>query len=113
MRTHNHNVAVCARLTDSRPGWLVIAITTALLLFAAADLDAQVHSSARSAAMGGAYTGLAKGADAAKYNPANLGLKDYQNFSIDIASVGVNVSNNSFTLADYNKYTGAVLSTSD
>ncbi len=74
---------------------------------------APVHSSARSAAMGGAYTGLAKGVDAPKYNPANLGLNDYRSFGIEFVSLGADISNNSFTLSDYNQYTGATLSTSD
>ncbi|MCP4683999.1 MAG: conjugal transfer protein TraF [bacterium] len=114
MRYNLSLTTTCARLTDSLSGWLVVAVVTALLLLSATSgLEAQVHSSARSAAMGGAYTGLAKGADAAKYNPANLGLRGYQRFALEIASVGVNVSNNSFTLDDYNKYTGAILSTSD
>jgi len=114
MRHKTQHLAHCVRLTDTPSGWLVIALMTALLLLAAPpDLSAQVHSSARSAAMGGAYTALARGADAAKYNPANLGLNSYQQRSIEIASVGVNISNNSFTLSDYNQYTGAVLSTSD
>jgi len=113
MRPVTRNNTICARLTDAPLGRMVVAALVALLLLAASDLPAQVHSSARSAAMGGAYTGLAKGVDAARYNPANLGLKDYQRFSIELVSVGVNVSNNSFTLDDYNKYTGAVLSTAD
>jgi hypothetical protein len=74
---------------------------------------ATVHSSARSAAMGGAFTGLAKGVDAAKYNPANLGLDGYRQYSLELASLGVSLTNNAFTLSDYNKYTGAVLSTAD
>lgn len=92
---------------------MVTALASLLLLAAAPAPDAQVHSSARSAAMGGAYTGLARGVDAAKYNPANLGLTDYQQLGIEFVSVGVNVANNAFTLSDYNKYTGSVLSTAD
>ncbi len=114
MRLQTQNHTLCARLTDTPFGWLVVTATALLLLLAAvSDLNAQVHSSARSAAMGGAYTGMAKGVDAAKYNPANLGLKDYQQLALEFVSVGINVSNNSFTLDDYNKYTGAVLSTAD
>lgn len=107
------NQILCARLSGFPIGWLVVTATAALLLLAASNLNAQVHSSARSAGMGGAYTGLARGVDAAKYNPANLGLKSHQSLMIEFASVGVNLSNNAFTLSDYNKYTGAVLSTSD
>ena len=114
MKSNTRNLTRCARLTDIPFVRLVVTTTVALLLLASAgNLNAQVHSSARSAAMGGAYTGLAKGVDAAKYNPANLGLKGYQKYALEFVSVGVNVSNNSFTLSDYNQYTGAVLSTAD
>ncbi len=71
------------------------------------------HSSARSLAMGGAFTGLAANIDAARYNPANLGLSDYRRTSIELVGVGASVTNNSFTLRDYNKYTGAVLTSED
>ncbi|MEW5795748.1 MAG: hypothetical protein AB1772_05255 [Candidatus Zixiibacteriota bacterium] len=72
-----------------------------------------MHSSARSAAIGGAFTGLAKGVSASKYNPANLGLDGYNQYGLELASFGASVTNNAFTLSDYNKYTGAVLSTAD
>lgn len=74
---------------------------------------AAVHSSARSAAMGGAYTSLAKGVEAARYNPANLGLDGYRQNGLELLSIGASVTNNAFTLSDYNNYTGAVLSTAD
>jgi hypothetical protein len=74
---------------------------------------ATVHSSARGAAMGGAFTALAKGVNAAKYNPANLGLDRYQQYGLEVAALGASVTNNAFTLSDYNRYTGAVLSTAD
>jgi hypothetical protein len=63
--------------------------------------------------MGGAFTGLAKGVNAARYNPANLGLDGYRQNGLELASLGVSLTNNAFTLSDYNKYTGAVLSTAD
>jgi len=101
----------------------LISTTTALFIVAALTLisltpgtalpAATVHSSARSAAMGGAFTGLAKGVNAAKYNPANLGLDGYQQYGLELAAFGASVTNNAFTLSDYNKYTGAVLSTAD
>ena len=76
-------------------------------------IDAGELTSARSMAMGGALTALADGVDAAKYNPANLGLSGYQITSLELISGGINISNNSFTLSDYNNYTGATLSTAD
>jgi hypothetical protein len=63
--------------------------------------------------MGGAFTALAKGVEAPKYNPANLGLADYRQSGIEIVSVGASINNNSFTLSDYNNYTGATLTTAD
>lgn len=70
-------------------------------------------SSARAVGMGGAYTGLAKGVYAALYNPANLGLAGYRNIGVEIAGAGVEIRNNSFTLSDYNDYTGALLTEAD
>jgi hypothetical protein len=63
--------------------------------------------------MGGAFTGLAKGTDAGKFNPANLGLSDYRQTGVEIIGLGVDLSNNAFTLGDYNRYTGAFLSDGD
>jgi len=96
----------------------VVLITLTLLLLSwllpgSAQSATAVNPSARSSAMGGAYTALANGVDAAKYNPANLGLDGYRQNGLELASFGASVTNNSFTLSDYNKYTGATLSTSD
>lgn len=63
--------------------------------------------------MAGAFTGLAEGVEAARFNPANLGLGKGSGLDIEIFGAGVRLDNNAFTLNDYNKYTGAVLSTSD
>ena len=71
------------------------------------------QSSARSVAMGGAHIGLASGIEAAKYNPANLGLSNHRYTGIELVGLGANISNNSFTLSDYNKYTGAFLTSDD
>jgi hypothetical protein len=95
-------------------GWmLALASLAMLLLLAAAQVTATGQSSARSVAMGGAHIGLASGVDAARYNPANLGLASHRSTGIEFVGVGANVSNNAFTLADYNKYTGAFLTTED
>lgn len=95
-----------------------VLLTLILLLFAwllpSSALPASaVNPSARSSAMGGAFTGLAEGVDAAKYNPANLGLDGYRQNGLELASFGASITNNSFTLDDYNTYTGATLSTAD
>ncbi|MCX6829123.1 MAG: hypothetical protein NT002_07535 [candidate division Zixibacteria bacterium] len=70
-------------------------------------------SSARAMAMGGAYIGLAKGVYAPLYNPANIGLSGYRQAGLELAGIGAEISNNSFTLSDYNSYTGAILTEND
>ncbi len=82
-------------------------------LFSASDTFAAGFSIARSAGMAGAHLGLASGAAAPYYNPANLGLSTHRQNGVLLAGVGLNVSNNSFTLNDYNKYTGALLTDAD
>ncbi|MBU0983174.1 MAG: hypothetical protein KKA42_04850 [candidate division Zixibacteria bacterium] len=93
---------------------LLLLATMSILVGAGASYgETLVHSSARSAAMGGAFTALAEGVNAARYNPANLGLTDFRSDGIELFAVGASITNNSFTLSDYNNYTGAVLSTED
>lgn len=70
-------------------------------------------SSARGVAMGGAHLGLARGVYAPLYNPGNIGLVEYREYGLELAGAGVQITNNSFTLKDYNEYTGAVLSEQD
>ncbi|MEK7774618.1 MAG: DUF5723 family protein [Candidatus Zixiibacteriota bacterium] len=89
--------------------WIVVAAAIALL----AMNSANATSSARSLAMGGAYTALAKGAEAAIYNPANLGLRDHRQAGLHIAGVGADINNNAFSLNDYNSYTGQFLTNAD
>jgi len=85
-----------------------------LLILALADTgSAGALTSPRSMAMGEAYTGLAQGVNAARFNPANLGLRSYRQSGLELVGAGLNVSNNSFTLDDYNKYTGAFLTDAD
>ncbi len=104
---------------DISPGlsilaWLLLTVAFITLMIPTTSVGASaVHSSARAAGMGGAFTGLAKGVDAPKYNPANLGIADYRQYGLEFVSIGVNVGNNAFTLDDYNTYTGAHLSTAD
>lgn len=84
----------------------------AMLLIPTVDGFAST-SSARAVAMGGAHMGLASGVDAARFNPANLGLTDRQHTGLELVGVGANINNNAFTLDDYNKYTGAFLTSDD
>ena len=104
-------------VTINRMGFMkttkfTLIIALALMLLSSTAL-AGGNSTARSVAMGGAYTALAKGSDAGKYNPANLGLSDYRQTGLEIVGVGADISNNSFTLGDYNDYSGALLTTKD
>lgn len=84
-----------------------------ILLLSTVMANAIGLSSARAVAMGGAYSGLAKGVYAPLYNPANIGLAGYRVNGLELAGLGAQITNNSFTLKDYNKYTGAILSESD
>lgn len=70
-------------------------------------------ASARAIGMAGAYTSLARGYDCTKFNPANLGFSSHRQNGMEIIGMGVSLSNNSFSLNDYNSYTGATLSESD
>ena len=79
-----------------------IVLTAFFGLTASSPINAGELTSARSVAMGGALTALADGVDAAKFNPANLGLSGYQITGLELISAGINISNNSFTLSDYN-----------
>jgi len=71
------------------------------------------ESNPRAIAMGGAYTALARNLEAPYWNPANLGLSDGKGFSINLFNVGIGLRNNSFTLSDYNKYSGKFLTDGD
>ncbi len=109
---NNSTNTVAFEMAKHRKLFTMLMITTILILFSSA-IQAQSSSSARAVALGSAYTSLATGIDAARFNPANLGLKTHRQNSIELAGIGANINNNSFTLDDYNKYTGAYLSTSD
>lgn len=66
-------------------------------------------SNARSLALGGAYIALARGVEAPRWNPANLGLRDTPAFSMNLVAAGAAVFNNSFSKKDYELYNGAYL----
>ena len=63
--------------------------------------------------MGSAYTALARGLDAAFWNPANLGLKDNPQLSINLISFGVRFGNSTISRTAYNLYSGKFLTQSD
>jgi len=94
-----------------------LGLTTALaglvfsLLCGAAPVQAQ--GQVRAMGMSGAYTGAARGLDAVDWNPANLALNGERGPSVGLASMSLDLNNNAFSLAAYNEYTGAVLTTED
>lgn len=91
----------------------LVAASLAAVLALCSTASALDNSSARAVAMGGAYTALASGPAAPRFNPANLGLANYRNTGIEFVGVGASITNNSFSLADYNNYTGAFLTDAD
>ncbi len=92
---------------------IIFLLFSVILLIHQPSLLANGLSSARAAAMGGAHIGLASGVDASKYNPANLGFSSHQNNGLELVGFGASIANNSFSLDDYNKYTGALLTEDD
>ncbi len=84
-----------------------------LLVTAAAPATAAGLANARATAMAGAYTSLARGYYCPSFNPANLGLAAGRMDGILLPGAGVSIKNNSFSLDDYNTYTGARLSEQD
>ena len=84
-----------------------------LILILAGPAYGVGQSNARATAMAGAYTSLARGYYSASFNPANLGLPANQMRGLQLPGFGMSVKNNSFSLDDYNKYTGARLSEED
>jgi len=96
------------------PRKIAISIFVAAAMVGGTDLAlAGGQSNPRALAMGGAYTALAYGLEAGAYNPANLGLSFNKSFTLDFVSVGVDLKNNSFSLDDYNSYTGQFLTDAD
>jgi len=70
-------------------------------------------SSGRSVGMGNAYTTAARGVESVFWNPANLGFSRSSEKHLMLLSVGLNLSNNSFNLEQYNRYNGTFLSAED
>lgn len=70
-------------------------------------------SNARSVAMGGAYTALARGVEAPTWNPANLGLHGKDVYRLNLLSLGLGIHNNSFDKSDYDLYNGKHLTELD
>lgn len=85
-----------------------------ITILLASSLTAQSGlSNARSMAMAGAYTALARGVEAPRWNPANLGLSGKDAFNFNLISVGLGLYNNSFSKHQYDLYNGSYLTTED
>lgn len=70
-------------------------------------------SNARSVAMGGAYTAIARAVESPSWNPANLGLSGENTYHFNLFSFGLGLSNNSFNMKHYDLYNGKYLTTQD
>ena len=100
-------------LRHARRVQTAVILAATLIFLIPSNVAAAGRSSARGVAMGEAVTALATGIDAARYNPANLGLSGYRQTGLEMVGLGANISNNSFTLSEYNDYTGAFLTDGD
>ncbi|MEZ5359130.1 MAG: DUF5723 family protein [Candidatus Zixiibacteriota bacterium] len=91
----------------------IIALTLALVCAGFEPVSATGLSNARAVGMAGAYSSMARGSECALFNPANLALSSGRSNGIQLIGAGVAISNNSFSLDDYNNYTGATLDDQD
>lgn len=91
------------------------ALTFAILLLLGGSLPAwgTVFTSARMVGTSGALSADGRGPDAAFINPANLAYWGDRSLRVRLLSLSGGVSNNSFSIGDYNSYTGSELSEED
>ncbi len=97
-----------------RPSLPLVAVGAALLLLLlciGGDAFAQGH--VRAMGMGNAYTAASRGLDAVDWNPANLVISRDSGLQIGLASVAVDLNNNSYSLARYNEISGTTLTEAD
>lgn len=73
---------------------------------------AQGEQSARALALAGSIVAQPVGPEAVPWNPAALQFGTH-GFELNLLGMGTRVRNNSFTIGDYNRYTGATLSDAD
>ncbi len=90
---------------------LATGLATGLATSPAAASGDAASGDARALGMGGAQTAVARGVDAATWNPASLAFSS--GVSVGLAGVAVDLHNNSFTLGRYNEVSGATLSQAD
>lgn len=93
---------------------LVLVAATGLTGTGAAHAMGYGDTQPRAMGMAGAYTAMARGAEAIYWNPANLALSDGPKMSLPI-TIGASaiLENNSLSIADYNKYNGEFIESSD
>ena len=77
------------------------------LFLETSSLTAQANTDARMAGLSGTYTTLAQGYRCVGINPANLGA--YKRPSLNLMNFSIGLSNNFFSLANYNTITGVHL----
>lgn len=97
------------QMNPKRHGLALVLTATACLMTAHATL-AMGYGDTQPRAMGmaGSYTAMARGAESMFWNPANLALSDSPKFSLPLTiGASLTAENNSLSIADYNKYTGA------
>lgn len=111
MNTISHNISIQGGTLRLRI--FTVVLMMALLWTASPQLEAAGMSNARAVGMAGAYSSMARGSDCPLFNPANLALTSGRSSGLQIFGAGVAISNNSFSLDDYNTYTGATLSEQD
>jgi hypothetical protein len=67
----------------------------------------------RSLALGGAYTSLARGWEAALSNPAMLAAAGRPRFSIGLPNVGVETGSNTYSFSDFRRFANSTLDSAD
>jgi hypothetical protein len=72
-------------------------------------VSASGEYSARSLAVAGSYSTLARGWEVCGWNPANLAAPDAPTASLGIIAIGATVGNSSFSISDFNRYNGKYL----
>jgi hypothetical protein len=70
-------------------------------------------SSTRAIGMGGAYTTLARGYEAAAWNPAMLAMPGRPGWSVNVGQAQVAAYSNAFSLSDLNRWSSGALTTAD
>ncbi len=110
MKSSRHDNRTGTMAVSGLAALTTLAVTLSLL---AAPGAAAGLANARAMGMAGAYASLARGNDCSLFNPANLGLDGGRRSGLQFFGLGVSISNNSFSLDDYNHYTGANLNESD